>query len=263
MEKPLSISEIKIRLDSLDEISREEYVRELMADERSGVKKITETYQRQKAKAEKEQARIGAMIEFDHSFASEGMIVAGVDEVGRGPLAGPVVAACVVIDRDAMIEGVNDSKKLSQEKREYLYDIIVKKSRHCSIGIIENDVIDRINILNSTFLAMSSAINHVSKELSEKGSRIDIVLVDGNQKIKDLDIRQETVVGGDARSYAIACASIVAKVYRDRLMKNYDKKYPGYDFAGNKGYGTASHYEGLKMLGFTPIHRISFCKSVL
>ena len=263
MEKPLSISEIKIRLESLDEISREEYVRELMADERSGVKKITESYLRNKAKAEKEQARIRSMIEFDHSFAAEGMIIAGVDEVGRGPLAGPVVAACVVIEREAIIEGVNDSKKLSQEKREYLYDIIVKKSRHCSIGIIENDVIDSINILNSTFLAMNSAINHVSKELSEKGSRIDVVLVDGNQKIKDLDIRQETIVSGDSRSYVIACASIVAKVYRDRLMENYDKKYPGYDFADNKGYGTASHYEGLKRLGFTPIHRRSFCKSVL
>lgn len=263
MKRTLSISEIKSILNSFNELQKEDYIRELMSDERSGVKKIIESYNKQKIRTEIEYSRLRSMTDFDDSYSGNGIILAGVDEVGRGPLAGPVVAACVVIDGDDVIEGINDSKKLTPEKREYLYDIIVKKSRYCAIGMIENDVIDQINILNATFLAMTSAINHVSKEISQDGGKLDLVLVDGNQKIKDLDVMQETVVSGDCKSYAIACASIVAKVYRDRLMQNYDKKYPGYDFAGNKGYGTASHYEGLNKQGFTPIHRKSFCKSVL
>lgn len=257
-----NISEIRNTLKILDESQKESYVQELMADEREGVKKIIESYEKQKQKQEKEKNRIKAMIAFDQDSISEGQIVAGVDEVGRGPLAGPVVAACVIIDSNTVIEGVNDSKKLTQEKREQLYDLIVKKSLYCSIGMIENDVIDKINILNATFQAMTSAINYVSKELNDDSKAIDLILVDGNQKIRDLDIKQQTVISGDSKSYAIACASIVAKVYRDRLMENYDQKYPGYDFASNKGYGTPAHYDGLNTLGFTPIHRRSFCKSL-
>ncbi|MGB5823133.1 MAG: ribonuclease HII [Proteocatella sp.] len=256
-----SINEIKNTLKILDESQKQNYIEELMTDEREGVKKIVESYEKQKQKQEKEINRIKGMITFDQDSITPGQIVAGVDEVGRGPLAGPVVAACVVIDSSMVIEGVNDSKKLTQEKREYLYDIIVQNSLYCSIGMIENDVIDKINILNATFLAMTSAINFVSKELKNDGKAIDLILVDGNQKIRDLDIKQQTVIGGDGISYAIACASIVAKVYRDRLMEKYDQKYPGYDFASNKGYGTSAHYDGLNNLGFTPIHRKSFCKS--
>lgn len=256
-----SINEIKNTLKILDESQKQSYIEELMTDEREGVKKIIESYEKQKQKQEKEINRIKGMIGFDQDSIMAGQIVAGVDEVGRGPLAGPVVAACVVIDSSMVIEGVNDSKKLTQEKREYLYDIIVQNSLYCSIGMIENDVIDEINILNATFLAMTSAINFVSKELKNDGKALDLILVDGNQKIRDLDIKQQTVISGDSKSYAIACASIVAKVYRDRLMEKYDQKYPGYDFASNKGYGTSAHYDGLNNLGFTPIHRKSFCKS--
>jgi len=256
-----NINEIKNTLKILDESQKQSYIEELMTDEREGVKKIIESYEKQKQKQEKEINRIKGMITFDQNSIVAGQIVAGVDEVGRGPLAGPVVAACVVIDSSMVIEGVNDSKKLTQEKREYLYDIIVQNSLYCSIGMIENDVIDKINILNATFLAMTSAINFVSKELKNDGKALDLILVDGNQKIRDLDIKQQTVISGDSKSYAIACASIVAKVYRDRLMEKYDQKYPGYDFASNKGYGTSAHYDGLNNLGFTPIHRKSFCKS--
>lgn len=258
-----NITEIKKELKILDEPQRQSYIEELRADTREGVKKIIEAYEKQKQKQEKEIERIKGMIAFDQNTITMGQTVAGVDEVGRGPLAGPVVAACVVIDSETVIEGVNDSKKLTQEKREQLYDLIVKNSLYCSIGMIENDVIDEINILNATFLAMTSAINFVSKELKDDGKAIDLVLVDGNQKIRDLDIKQQTVISGDSKSYAIACASIVAKVYRDRLMEKYDQKYPGYDFASNKGYGTSAHYDGLNNLGFTPIHRKTFCKSYL
>lgn len=258
----ISISEIKNTISTLEGKALEEYIESLMKDERQGVKKLIQSYQKQQEKAEKEYQRIKTMIEFD-SLNADGALVAGVDEVGRGPLAGPVVAACVVMDTNTPIEGVNDSKKLTHEKRAFLYDKIVKGSIYCAIGVVDNKKIDEINILNATFLAMKSAIEHVSNEMEKDEKRIELVLVDGNQNIRDLDITQKTVVSGDSRSYSIACASIVAKVYRDRLMEKYELEYPGYDFAQNKGYGTAAHYEGLEKLGFTPIHRKSFCKSLI
>lgn len=258
----ISINDIKNTVKSLEGEALENYIHSLQDDKRQGVQNLIQSYQKQKQKHAKEIARISAMIEFDKNSINKVGFVAGVDEVGRGPLAGPVVAGCVIMDQNIVIEGVNDSKKLSHEKREQLYDIIVKNSKYCAIGLVENEKIDEINILNATFLAMKSAINHVSNEMGAENQSIQLILVDGNQTIKGLDIAQKTVVSGDSKSYAIACASIIAKVYRDRLMEKYDLQYPGYDFAQNKGYGTASHYEGLEKLGFTPIHRRSFCKSL-
>lgn len=257
-----SIAEIKNKLSSLEGKAKSEYIIELKDDNREGVKKIIQSYENALIKRAKEIERIKTLIDFDYNCITSGQIVAGVDEVGRGPLAGPVVAACVVMDKNTIIEGVNDSKKLSKEKREELYGKIVKASLNCSIGLVDNEIIDEINILNATFLAMKSAIDFVEKELSEKNQKIDLVLVDGNQNIKDIEQKQKTVVQGDSKSYAIACASIVAKVYRDRLMEDYDVKYPGYDFASNKGYGTANHYQGLNNKGFCEIHRRSFCKNL-
>lgn len=257
-----SINDIKNTVKSLKGEALETYIHSLQDDKRQGVQNIIQSYQKQKEKHEKEIARINAMIEFDRNSLNKAGFIAGIDEVGRGPLAGPVVTACVVMDEATVIEGVNDSKKLSHEKREQLYDIIVKQSKYCAIGLVENEKIDEINILNATFMAMRSAISHVSNEMEKDDRQIGLILVDGNQAIKGLEIAQKTVVSGDSKSYSIACASIVAKVYRDRLMEKYDLQYPGYDFAQNKGYGTEAHYEGLKKLGFTPIHRKSFCKSL-
>lgn len=256
-----SITEIKTKLYTLEAKEKQDYINFLRDDDRKGIQTLVTSYEKELVKKAKEIERVKALIEFDQETI-QGQLVAGVDEVGRGPLAGPVVAACVIMDPKIVIEGVDDSKKLTKEKREELYTKIVNQSMYCSIGLIENDVIDEINILNATFLAMKSAIEFVEKELNEQGKTINLVLVDGNQMIKNIEQNQKTVVQGDSKSFAIACASIVAKVYRDRLMEDYDQKYPGYDFSSNKGYGTANHYQGLNTQGFCKIHRKSFCKNL-
>jgi ribonuclease HII len=176
--------------------------------------------------------------------------VAGVDEAGRGPLAGPVVAAAVIMPVGIGVHGVDDSKKLSPLRREELFDVIVKRAAAVGIGIVPHDVIDRINILNATLEAMRRAI----EELEVVPEHI---LVDGNQTIR-VNIPCTAVVDGDARCSAIAAASIIAKVTRDRLMREYDRQYPGYDFAKHKGYGTRGHREAIMRLGLCPIHRRSF-----
>ena len=176
--------------------------------------------------------------------------VAGVDEVGRGPLAGPVVTAAVILPEDFDILGVDDSKKLSAKKREELYDLIMEKAVAVSIGRREPEVIDKINILEATKAAMIDAVMGLSV-------KPDHVLIDA-VKLTELDIDQTSIIKGDARSVSIAAASIIAKVTRDREMVEMDEKYPGYAFASNKGYGTKAHYEGLALLGPCPIHRRSF-----
>lgn len=202
---------------------------------------------------EKEEERLKHMLEIEDSLYQKGYkLVCGVDEAGRGPLCGPVVAAAVILNKDEMIEGVNDSKKLSEKKRENLYDIITKKALAVGVGISDVDIIEDINILNATKLAMKQAINNLK-------INPDFVLIDGNQMI-DIDIDAQTVVSGDAKSESIAAASIIAKVTRDRLLKDYDKKYPEYGFAKHKGYGTKSHIEAIQKYGLTDIHRPSFCK---
>lgn len=189
-------------------------------------------------------------------------LIAGVDEVGRGPLAGPVVAAACIFDRDVDIVGIDDSKKLSEKKREQLFDEIKNKALAYGIGEASCEVIDEINILEATKLAMKRAIDEADKMLESKGiDRIQIVIFDAI-KINDLDKEQMSVIKGDQTYFSIAAASILAKVTRDNLMKEYDKAYPEYGFASNKGYGTKAHYEGIKKAGITEIHRKSFLKNL-
>ena len=197
--------------------------------------------------------RLKEMLKIEDSLYSEGYeYICGIDEAGRGPLCGPVVAAAVILPKDKYIEGVNDSKKLSPKKREKLYDDIKKEAISVGIGIVDVDIIEGINILNATKLAMIKAV----KDLKIKP---DYLLIDGNQLI-DIDIEKQTVVSGDAKSESIAAASIIAKVTRDRMLVNFDKLYPEYGFAKHKGYGTKMHIEAIKKYGLTPIHRKSFCK---
>ncbi len=189
-------------------------------------------------------------------------LIAGVDEVGRGPLAGPVVAAACIFDRDVDIVGIDDSKKLSEKKREQFFDEIKDKALAYGIGEASCEVIDEINILEATKLAMKRAIEEAGKMLESKGrDRIQIVIFDA-VKIADLDKEQMSVIKGDQTYFSVAAASILAKVTRDNLMKEYDKVYPEYGFASNKGYGTKAHYEGIKKAGITEIHRKSFLKNL-
>lgn len=188
-------------------------------------------------------------------FNNKYQIIAGVDEAGRGPLAGPVVAACVIIDSNFKItedlEAVADSKKLSAKKREQLFKVIKEKALAVEISVVSHEVIDKINILQASLLAMKKAI---------EACKItpDLVLIDGNQKIPNLKIEQQTIVGGDASVFCIAAASIVAKVSRDYLISEAAKKYPEYGFEKHKGYGTKQHLEALEKYGPCPIHRQSF-----
>ena len=180
--------------------------------------------------------------------------VAGVDEVGRGPLAGPVVAAAVILPHDFDVLGIDDSKKLSEKRREELYEVITEKAVAWGIGMADHETIDEINILQAAKLAMKRAL----AELED----VDYITFDA-MKIEDIDIPQESFIKGDSKILAIAAASIVAKVTRDRMMTEYAKQYPGYGFEKNKGYGTKAHYEGISEHGICPIHRRSFLKKVL
>lgn len=179
------------------------------------------------------------------------MVIAGVDEAGRGPLAGPVVAACVTFKRDYCLPGLSDSKKISKEKREYLFDAVYDQAIRVGVGVVDSTYIDQYNILQATFKAMALAVGQLN-ELP------DAVLVDGNKIIPGLQVRQIAVVKGDAFITSIAAASIVAKVTRDRIMDEFDHKYPVYGFCKHKGYGTKEHLNSLLLYGPSPIHRISF-----
>ena len=183
-------------------------------------------------------------------------LVCGVDEAGRGPLAGPVCAAAVILPDDCIIEGLNDSKKISEKKRELLYDVIVEKALAFSVAYGTLEEIEKYNILEATYIAMNRAIEGLN-------TKADFALIDGNRVPKGITIPCKTVVKGDSKSYSIAAASILAKVTRDRLMMEYDKKYPEYLFATHKGYGTKAHYEAIKQHGVCEIHRLSFLKNVL
>ncbi|MBP5533148.1 MAG: ribonuclease HII [Lachnospiraceae bacterium] len=215
-----------------------------------------EKEQKALAKLEAERARIEAMKEFEYKYA-ECSFICGIDEVGRGPFAGPVVAGAVILPKDEEILYLNDSKKLSEKKREELYDIIMDKAVAVGLGLETNEVIDEINIKRATHSAMRKAIKDLKNPKTGEMFTPDILLVDA-EHIPDVDIRQVGIIKGDAKSISIAAASIIAKVTRDRMMVEYDKIYPGYDFAGNKGYGTAAHIAAIKELGMTPIHRRSF-----
>ncbi len=194
---------------------------------------------------------------FDHdlSIISEGYnLIAGMDEVGRGPLAGPVVTACVIMRYDHMIEGIFDSKKLSKKRREQLFDQIMQSALAVSITQREVDEIDRINILQATIQSMKDSYSRLN-------IKPDILLIDAVKL--NICEHERSIIKGDATSYAIAAASIVAKVYRDRLMERYAETYPAYDLANNAGYGTKKHISAIKTYGVTPIHRLSFLKNII
>ena len=216
--------------------------------------------ERQKLLAEK----LITMQVYERDLREKGVTyIGGVDEVGRGPLAGPVTAACVVLPADFDVLGVDDSKKLSGKKREELYDKIKEKALVCGIGMCDNEVIDEINILEATKKAMAEAIDEADRQLKEKGlTGVEHLLIDA-VALKDVDIPQTSIIKGDANSLSIAAASIIAKVTRDRLMAEYHRQYPFYGFDSNKGYGTKAHYEGIDKYGITPIHRKSFLKNIL
>ena len=204
---------------------------------------------------EKEEQRLLKLKEIDKEFFDMGMkYVCGIDEAGRGPLAGPVVVASVMLPENSMIEGVNDSKKISESKREKLYDVILSEAISYGIGIIYQDEIDEINILQATKKGLHEAVANME-------IKPNVILVDALTGIDTLGIPYKSIIKGDAKSYSIGAASIIAKVTRDRIMREWDKVYPEYGFAGHKGYGTAKHIEAIKKYGLTPIHRRSFCKN--
>lgn len=219
-------------------------------------KREEERLRKQQEKLQKELERLETMRIYEKEYASCKHIC-GIDEVGRGPLAGPVVAGAVVLPSDVQILYLNDSKKLSERKRELLYDEIMEKALAVGIGMASPARIDEINILQATYEAMRAAIEEVEKKLGTKPE----VLLNDAVTIPEVSIRQMPIVKGDAKSVSIAAASIVAKVTRDRMMVEYDKVLPGYDLASNKGYGTKTHIAALKELGPTPIHRASFIKN--
>lgn len=212
--------------------------------------------EKQKLKLEKELERLRHMSKYEfeaHELGYER--VAGVDEVGRGPLAGPVVTASVILPKGLLLEGVNDSKKLSEKKREQLFEEIKEKAISYGIGMVSEKVIDEINILNATKKAMEMAIASLNPSA-------DYLLIDA-VKLESVPLPQKPIIKGDALSISIAAASIIAKVTRDRLMEEMDLKYPQYGFAKNKGYGTQEHIEAIKKYGICPIHRISFTKNFI
>ena len=239
---------------SVDELP--EFIETYKADERAGVQKLIQSANKQLQALEKEKVRIHALKEYERKYG-EYEFICGIDEVGRGPLAGPVVAGAVILPKDCDILYINDSKKLSEKKREELYDIIMEKAIACGIGYASPERIDEINILQATYEAMRLAIADLGV--------VPQVLLNDAVTIPGVDkgILQVPIIKGDAKSISIGAASIIAKVTRDRLMVEYDKVFPGYDFAGNKGYGSAAHIEALKTLGATPIHRKSFIKNFI
>ncbi|MBE5883288.1 MAG: ribonuclease HII [Lachnospiraceae bacterium] len=229
-----------------------ELIKEYEVDERAGIQKIVISAQKRLQAYEKELQRTEQLKSYEKQYAKY-RYICGIDEVGRGPLAGPVVAGAVILPKDCDILYINDSKQLSEKKREELYDIIMKEAVACAVGYATPERIDKINILQATYEAMREAIGKLTPSP-------DILLNDA-VTIPGVSIRQIPIIKGDAKSISIGAASIIAKVTRDRLMVEYDKVFPEYDFAGNKGYGSATHIEALKKYGPTPIHRRSFIKN--
>ena len=243
------IGEIKEKLAALGDGDLASFIRQYSSDERSGVIKLVDTARKRCDRYEKELQRTEALKKYEKEYDKYSYIC-GIDEVGRGPLAGPVVAGAVILPKDCDILYINDSKKLSAAKREELYDIIMEKAVAVGIGMVGPDRIDEINILQATYEAMRQAIGKLDPQPA--------LLLNDAVTIPQVTIPQVPIIKGDAKSISIGAASIVAKVTRDRLMETYADIYPEYGFAGNKGYGSAEHIAALKKYGPTPIHRRSF-----
>ncbi|MBE5925239.1 MAG: ribonuclease HII [Lachnospiraceae bacterium] len=245
----MGIGEIKEILNNCSIEELKDKIGEFENDERAGVVKLVESARKKIAAFEKEIERTYHMKEYERKYENC-RYICGIDEVGRGPLAGPVVAAAVVLPKDVDIYYLNDSKQLSEKKREALYEEIMEKAVAVGIGFADEKLIDEINILQADYEAMRIALSKLSV-------KPDILLNDA-VTIPGVDIKQESIIKGDAKSVSIAAASIVAKVTRDRFMVEMDKEYPGYGFASNKGYGSAAHIEAIKTIGPCKIHRRSF-----
>ncbi len=227
-----------------------DFIEEYISDGRPGVSKIIGVAQKRMEKLRVEKQRIEKLKEYENQYWPDYDYIGGIDEVGRGPLAGPVVTACVVLPKDCSILYINDSKKLSAAKREELYEIIMKEAITVGIGMNSEARIDEINILQATYEAMRQAISECKVQPQ--------VLLNDAVSIPGVDIKQVPIIKGDAKSITIGAASIIAKVTRDRMMEEYDSIYPEYHFASNKGYGSAEHIAALKKYGPCPIHRRSF-----
>ena len=214
---------------------------------------------------EKELERLLNLKKEEKALYEKGIVsICGIDEAGRGPLAGPVVVACSLMPKDSMIEGVNDSKKIAEKKRERIYEEIIKEAIAYGVGIIDQEEIDKINILNATKKGLTIAIKELEEKLEKQNlKRPEVILVDALTGIDTLGIPYKSIIHGDAISYSIACASIIAKVTRDRIMKQMDEIYPQYGFAKHKGYGTAAHMQAIRENGLCPIHRRSFVKNII
>lgn len=249
MVMALTIKEIGDLFKTEDIEKLNELIKEFSADERDGVKKHILLAKKKLLAYENEVLRIESLKEYERKYESLGY-VCGIDEVGRGPLAGPVVAGAVILPKDSKILYLNDSKKLTAKKREELYDVIMEEAVSVGLGFVGPERIDEINILNATYEAMRDAVSKLSV--------VPDVLLNDAVTIPGLPMKQVPIIKGDAKSVSIAAASIVAKVTRDRLMVEYDAVYPEYNFKSNKGYGSADHIEALKKYGKTPIHRNSF-----
>lgn len=244
-----TIKEVKERLAMIDELDHPLF-EELILDGRAGVKAAISKRKRELQKQVDEDLRLEKMLAYEKELYAQGMdLIAGVDEVGRGPLAGPVVAAAVILPKACKIPGLNDSKKIPKSKHKEIYEAVLQNAIAIGIGVKDNQVIDQVNIYEATKLAMMEAIGQLDPQPQH-------LLIDAMKL--DLPISQTSIIKGDANSLSIAAASIVAKVTRDQMMEEFDRKYPGYDFAQNAGYGTANHLAGLDQLGVTPIHRRSF-----
>ena len=244
-----TIKGIKERLASIQRLD-DPLLTELEQDSRSGVIQAIAKRKKEIQKRLDEDERLEGMLAYEKEcYAREIELIAGVDEVGRGPLAGPVVAAAVILPKGCKISGLNDSKKIPKSKHKEIYEAVLQNAIAIGIGVKDNHVIDQVNIYEATKLAMMEAIGQLEPQPQH-------LLIDAMKL--DLPISQTSIIKGDANSLSIAAASIVAKVTRDQMMEEFDRKYPGYDFAQNAGYGTAKHLAGLDQLGVTPIHRRSF-----
>ena len=244
-----TIKEIKEQLASIQRLD-DPLLTELEQDSRSGVIQAIAKRKKEIQKRLDEDERLEKMLAYEKELYTQGIqLIAGVDEVGRGPLAGPVVAAAVILPKACKIPGLNDSKKIPKSKHKEIYEAVLQNAIAIGIGIKDNQVIDQVNIYEATKLAMREAIGQLEPQPQH-------LLIDAMRL--DLPIPQTSIIKGDANSLSIAAASIVAKVTRDQMMEEFDRKYPGYDFAQNAGYGTAKHLAGLDQLGVTPIHRRSF-----
>ena len=244
-----TIKEVKERLAMIDELDHPLF-EELILDGRAGVQAAISKRKRELQKQVDEDLRLEKMLAYEKELYTQGIhLIAGVDEVGRGPLAGPVVAAAVILPKACKIPGLNDSKKIPKSKHKEIYEAVLQNAIAIGIGIKDNQVIDQVNIYEATKLAMMEAIGQLEPQPQH-------LLIDAMRL--DLPIPQTSIIKGDANSLSIAAASIVAKVTRDQMMEEFDREYPGYDFAQNAGYGTAKHLAGLDKLGVTPIHRRSF-----